>query len=132
MKTNRTIFLLLLLAGMNLLNPIKSFSQDNPVFGIGVMFKMDPDQGMIPVVTEVVNASSAQVSGIQKGWHIIAVDNVRTIGKTQEQIVNMIRGKQGTYVKLLFMTNNNPKDNVELTIMRRKIPAHDNLNQNQK
>ena len=109
--------------------PFIAHSQNTQVYGIGVMFKMDPDQGMIPIVTEVIDVSSAKVSGIQKGWHILAVDNVRTIGKTQEQIVNMIRGKEGSYVKLLFKTNDNPKDNVELTIMRRKIPAHDQVNQ---
>lgn len=100
-----------------------SYSQEKQVYGIGVSFQMDPAFEYYPLITNVVAATSAFTVGVEKGWHIIAVDGINIKGKNQSEIVKMIRGVEGTYVKITFCKGNNLKDLQEFIIRRRKLPV---------
>ena len=123
MKNNKVLLLLIIVA--LIVNIPNAPAQNKQVYGIGVSFQMDPEFIMLPKVTDVVAATSAYTVGVQKGWHIVAVDGVNLKGKTQNEIVNMIRGNEGTYVKITFATKNNLIDLQDFIIMRRKIPVRE-------
>jgi carboxyl-terminal processing protease len=115
-------FLLIIIVVLNL-NSTNLFAQNKQVYGIGVSFQMDPNFDMLPVVTDVVAATSSFTVGVQKGWHIVAVDDIKLKGKQQTDVVKLIRGNEGTYVKITFAKGNNLKDLQDFIIMRRKIPV---------
>ena len=119
-KNNKALLAIILV--LSTLTTTNTHAQKTQVYGIGVSFQMDPELNLLPKVTEVVAATSAFTVGVQKGWHIIAVDGIKIQGKTQFELVNMIRGKEGTYVKITFARNKNLKDLQEYIIMRRKLP----------
>ncbi len=106
-----------------IINIPNSDAQIKQIYGIGVSFLMDPDFDLLPMVTDVISATSAYSVGVQKGWYIVAVDGINIKGKNQNELVKMIRGPEGTYVKITFARGKNLKDLVEHIIMRRKIPA---------
>src|ERR1035438_4823878 len=123
MKNNKVLLIIIIsVFGINI---PKAIAQNKQVYGIGVSFQMDPEFIMLPKVTDIVAATSAYTVGVQKGWHIVAVDGVNLKGKTQNEIVNMIRGNEGTYVKITFATKNNLIDLQDFIIMRRKIPVRE-------
>jgi len=119
---NYKIFLVMVVVAL-IINVPKSIAQNKQVYGIGVSFQMDPTFDMLPLVTDVVAATSAYTVGVQKGWHIVAVDDIPLKGKQQNDILKMIRGNEGTYVKITFAKGNNLKDLQDFIIMRRKIPV---------
>ena len=120
-KKNKIILSLLLV--FLVLNTHQIIAQNKNVYGIGVTFQMDPEFNLLPMVTEVVAATSAYTVGVHKGWHIVAVDGVNIQGKSQNEIVGMIRGNEGTYVKITFIRSKNLNDLQEYIIMRRKLPV---------
>ena len=123
MKNNKVLLIIIIsVFGINI---PKAIAQNKQVYGIGVSFQMDPEFIMLPKVTDIVAATSAYTVGVQKGWHIVAVDGVNLKGKTQNEIVNMIRGNEGTYVKITFATKNNLIDLQDFIIIRRKIPVRE-------
>src|ERR1035441_2480140 len=95
MKNNKVLLLLIIVA--LIVNIPNAPAQNKQVYGIGVSFQMDPEFIMLPKVTDVVAATSAYTVGVQKGWHIVAVDGVNLKGKTQNEIVKLIRGDEGSY-----------------------------------
>jgi|ERR1039458_8909195 carboxyl-terminal processing protease len=123
MKNNKVLLLLIIVA--LIVNIPNAPAQNKQVYGIGVSFQMDPEFIMLPKVTDVVAATSAYTVGVQKGWHIVAVDGVNLKGKTQNEIVKLIRGDEGSYVKITFATKNNLIDLQDFIIMRRKIPVRE-------
>ncbi|MBS1717861.1 MAG: S41 family peptidase [Armatimonadetes bacterium] len=65
--------------------------------------------------------SPAQEAGIIPGDVITAVDGVATAGKTVDEVVDRIRGKEGTKVKVRILRDN--KKVINLTLKRREIIA---------
>jgi C-terminal processing protease CtpA/Prc len=123
MKSNLKVIALLIYIGAIILSPVKTFAQDDKIYGIGVMFRMDTAYDLIPVISKVIENSTAKAVGLQEGWHILMVDGVNLKGKNQREVMNLIRGVDGTYVKLLIGKSKNPKDNEEFIVRRRQIPT---------
>jgi C-terminal processing protease CtpA/Prc len=115
---------LLIYIGVLIANPIKSLGQqDDKIYGIGVMFRLDTTYNLLPVISKVIENSTAKAVGLQEGWHILMVDGVNLRGKNQREVMNLIRGIDGTYVKLLIGKSKNPKDTEEYIVRRRQIPT---------
>ncbi|MEI6814965.1 MAG: hypothetical protein WCL14_00035 [Bacteroidota bacterium] len=114
----------ILFAASVLFNSTFAQPQQKQAYGIGVSFQLDPTFENYPIVMEVIAATSAYNIGVEKGWHILAVEGIDLKGKNQFDILNMIRGKEGSFVKIKFCRGTDPKDQKEAIIMRRKIPAH--------
>lgn len=123
MKSNLKVIALLIYIGAIILNPVKTFAQDDKIYGIGVMFRLDTAYDLIPVISKVIENSTAKAVGLQEGWHILMVDGVNLRGKNQREVMNLIRGVDGTYVKLLIGKSKNPKDTEEFIVRRRQIPT---------
>jgi len=121
MLKNYWIIVVAVLVSLCIYSP-KVNAQNKQVYGIGVSFQMDPEFDLLPKVTDVVAATSAYSVGVQRGWYIVAVDGINIKGKNQIEIVKLIRGKEGTYVKITFAKEKNLKDLQEYIIMRRKLP----------
>ena len=68
-------------------------------YGIGVEMKYDLSSDC-PIITSVFSGSSAQQAGLLQGDLITHIDDVAIIGKKQDIVSRMIRGKRGTSVKI--------------------------------
>jgi C-terminal processing protease CtpA/Prc len=123
MKRKLKIVSLLILLGGIMINPIKSFGQDDKVYGIGVMFRLDTAYDLLPVISKVIENSTAEAVGLKEGWHLLMANGVNLKGKNQREVMNLIRGVDGTYVKLLIGKSKNPKDNEEFIVRRRQLPT---------
>ncbi|MEN3014826.1 MAG: S41 family peptidase [bacterium] len=86
--------------------------------GIGVvMFRDNKDQGEI-IITEVIEDSPAQRSGIKAGDRIIKVDDIDITNLSLDTVQSMIRGPENTKVKLTLRRENQI---IELEIIRKII-----------
>ncbi|MBL1211961.1 MAG: S41 family peptidase [Ignavibacteriae bacterium] len=88
--------------------------------GIGVEFQIVDDT--ITVVTAITGGPSEEL-GILPGDRIIEIDGESSIGITNLDVINKLRGKKGTEVTVLI---HRPSDNstLEFTIERDKIPLY--------
>jgi carboxyl-terminal processing protease len=79
------------------------------------------------VVVAPLKDSPAQKAGIQSGDQVIGVDNKPTDGLAVDEVVKLIRGKEGTAVKLTLVRAGSA-DPIELSIVRDviNIPAINN------
>ncbi len=90
--------------------------------GIGVVFNMATDT--VVVLNTVVGGPSYK-AGVVAGDRIITVNGDTVVGRNMEQdkVVNMLRGKRGTKVKV-GIERGNVDGLVEVEIVRDKIPIH--------
>ncbi len=90
--------------------------------GIGIEFHIQDDT--IMVVSSISGGPSEQL-GIRAGDRIIKVDgnNVAGIGITNSKVMQLLRGKGGTKVKVTIARRLQAKP-VEYTIVRGKIPIY--------
>src|SRR6478752_3914760 len=88
--------------------------------GVGIVVNHDADNGRFNV-GEVLIGKPAYMAGIRAGDAIVAIDGTQTEQLTLRQAISMIRGKEGTIVKLrvLHAGGDEPVDH-ELT--RATIP----------
>ncbi len=88
--------------------------------GVGIVVNHDADNGRF-TVGEVLIGKPAYMAGIRAGDAIVAIDGTDTAQLTLRQAISMIRGKEGTIVKLrvLHAGRDQPVDH-ELT--RATIP----------
>jgi carboxyl-terminal processing protease len=88
--------------------------------GVGIVVNHDADNGRFNV-GEVLIGKPAYMAGIRAGDAIVAIDDTQTRQLTLRQAISMIRGKEGTIVKLrvLHAGRDEPADH-ELT--RATIP----------
>ncbi len=75
-------------------------------------------KGRLTVIAPLPN-TPAERAGLKAGDKILAIDGVDTSGMSLDQAVSLIRGKQGTEVKLLVQHNSD--EPVEIAIVRDKI-----------
>ncbi len=85
--------------------------------GIGAI--VGEKDGEIVIVMPLPN-SPAEKSGLAAGDKILLVDNVDIKGKNVDDVVNLIRGKKGTDVKLTIKTSDTKK-NVDVVVTRGTI-----------
>ncbi len=75
-------------------------------------------KGRLTVIAPLPN-TPAERAGLKAGDKILAIDGVDTLGMSLDQAVSLIRGKQGSEVKLLVQHNSD--EPVEISIVRDKI-----------
>lgn len=97
---------------------------DTNFFGIGTLLIRDIYNRKV-FVRKVVPNSPAAKYGLPEGAEIISVDDKKVKKRSMNQVTNMIRGQEGTTVKLLIK-NNNVKQVYE--IPRGKVHIADNTN----
>lgn len=73
-------------------------------------------------VTHVFPGGGAEEAGIQVGDILAAVDDQILTGMTSEDVTNLIRGKEGTQLKLGVLRGD---DSFEVMITRRRVAVHD-------
>ncbi|TSC69540.1 MAG: Carboxy-terminal-processing protease [Parcubacteria group bacterium Gr01-1014_56] len=94
----------------------KVFQEDiSGAFG-GVGMELGLKEGVIVVVAPLKD-SPAEKAGVRSGDQVLAVDGKPTQGMTVDAAVKLIRGKQGTTVKLTFGRTGEPKP-LEISIVR--------------
>jgi len=67
--------------------------------GVGIVVNHDPDTGRLNI-GEALIGKPAYMAGIRAGDAIVAIDGKETAQLTLRQAIGMIRGKEGTIVKL--------------------------------
>ena len=85
--------------------------------GIGVQFFNAKDYS---IVKKVFKNSPAEQAGVMAGDIIYKVDGVEIAGKTSDEIVNLVQGKENTKVTIEFIRQGEP---VTLDIIRAQINA---------
>jgi carboxyl-terminal processing protease len=86
--------------------------------GIGVGIKVDKD-GLV-TVTEFFNGSSAQSEGMKVGDKIVKVDDKDVRKVNSEIVIDMIKGKEGSKVKLTIIRKSDGKT-LNFYVKRTKI-----------
>ena len=87
--------------------------------GIGISITLDKD-GLVTVVEPFEN-SPAKASGVMKGDKILKVDDKDVTGlRDEEMVVNMIRGKEGTKVRITFFRPSEGRS-IDLEMVRKTI-----------
>lgn len=71
-------------------------------YGIGAYIAMDPETEICRI-TEVMDDSPAEAAGLQDLDYIYMVDGVSTQGLESSEVVNMIKGEEGTIVHLTII-----------------------------
>lgn len=84
--------------------------------GIGVVINQNPDS-LVITVTKVYPNSPAEEAGVEAGDVIIAIDDTDITSMTSDLVVSMVRGEEGTDVKITI--NRNGED-IQLN-MKRKV-----------
>ncbi len=90
--------------------------------GIGIYITYDETAGM-PIVLLPFENSPAEEAGIKTGDYISEVDGKNAADYTYEEMVDAIKGKEGTKAKLtIIRTNENGTlDTIDLEVLRKKI-----------
>lgn len=88
--------------------------------GIGIEFQVVNDT--ITVVSPISGGPSEEL-GILSGDRIVKIDGESSIGFTNEQVREKLRGKAGTKVKVTIIRHS-VKDPLTYTIVRDKIPIY--------
>ena len=88
--------------------------------GVGIRVTR-PSAEELPHVTEVFRDSPAAKAGVKPGDQIVAVDGNATNGRSLTEIVNAIRGAQGTRVVLSMVRGGQPP--VDIQISRAPVDA---------
>ncbi len=95
----------------------QSFTQDISGKFEGIGAYVEVIEGKI-TITAPIPDSPAMKAGILPGDIITKVDDISVEGKTINDVVNMIKGPEGTNVKLTILRNGTTQD---ITVMRAKI-----------
>jgi carboxyl-terminal processing protease len=85
--------------------------------GIGTMIDYDETTG-VARVDGLLPGSGAQAAGIERGDRILSVAGVGVQGRPLREVVNSIRGKEGTSVKLSLLRG---ASTVEKTVVRKRL-----------
>ncbi len=110
--------------------------------GIGIVFdiKVDPatqepvldakgnpqpntDSKGYPVIRQVMDGSPAKTAGLKAGDSIATIDGTNTAGKTLEELVKLLRNKEGTSVDLGVMRGATKLPNAVITRAAISTPA---------
>jgi carboxyl-terminal processing protease len=87
------------------------------VVGIGTMIDFDEVTG-VARVDGLLPGSGAEAAGIERGDRILSVAGVEVAGRPLREVVNSIRGKEGTTVKLALLRG---AGTVEKTVVRKRL-----------
>ena len=88
--------------------------------GIGAYVSID-DSG-VPVITGIIEDSPAEEAGLRENDLIYKVEDQEVEGMELSQVVALIKGEEGTHVKLTIVREGEP-DFLEVDVERRKIES---------
>ncbi|MEX0929813.1 MAG: S41 family peptidase, partial [Balneolales bacterium] len=88
--------------------------------GVGIQFQVLNDT--ITVISAISGGPSEQL-GIQSGDRIVTIDDSVSVGFTEQDVVNHLRGPKGTVVKVGIQRPMN-RDRLNFEIVRDDIPLH--------
>ena len=94
----------------------KSFNEDVSGDFVGIGAEMQKDKQIM--ITSPMKDSPAEKAGIQPKDVVTKVDGKSVVGKPLDQVVKLVRGKEGTTVKLTIKRGSQEK---EIKIKRGKI-----------
>lgn len=86
--------------------------------GIGAFIDMTEDGYL--VIVRPIDGQPADLAGLMSGDIVTRVDGVSVLGKTQEEIVNEVKGPRGTEVTLTIVRESEPEP-IDVTIVRALI-----------
>ncbi|MDQ8736054.1 S41 family peptidase [Paenibacillus sp. LHD-38] len=95
-------------------------SYEGEIYGIGA--ELREEEGEF-IITGLTKGAPAERGGLLPGDIIISVDNQKLSGKTFEELLGIIRGKEGTSVSLQVQRPNQ-EELIALTLKREAIPVH--------
>ena len=87
--------------------------------GIGAYIGVDKNT-QLPILARIIENTPAEESGLLMGDIITAVGDVETQGLELEDVVDMVKGKEGTYTKLTIVREGE-EDFLVIDVERRKI-----------
>ena len=90
-------------------------------YGIGAYVSMDADTSL-PKISGVIEGTPAQEAGLRANDLIYEVDGTSTYGLSLTEAVAMIKGEEGTQVRLTLIRQGEG-DYVELDVTRRKVES---------
>lgn len=88
-------------------------------YGIGVIVMQDPSDSYL-IVTRIYDDSDAKNTSLSIGDKIIKVDDEDVFGYDSDEVVSLVRGKEGTQVKLTILKPDG-KTTEDVLITRKKI-----------
>lgn len=92
---------------------------DGAFVGIGVRVLMDPADRMLTLVSVFADAPAGR-AGLMPGDKVVTVDGIDVVGRTQQEIVGMITGIEGTNVNIgIFRPYEN--EHFEVDIIRERV-----------
>ena len=91
--------------------------------GIGVMVMIDPEDRIVTIAVPFLGAPAASV-GLLPGDKIIAVEGVDVVGRPLEEVTGMIKGPEGSSVRLTILRPyENERFDVDVPRARVEIPT---------
>ena len=90
---------------------------DRNVVGIGVLLGEKDDQ---TIIVSVVPGSPAEAAGLKAGDIILSVNGISTVGLTPDQLVEQVRGDEGSQVTVTVQRPSTGEQ-LDFTITRAKI-----------
>jgi len=95
-------------------------SYEGEIYGIGA--ELREEEGMF-IITGLTKGAPAERGGLLAGDIIVSVDNQKLAGKTFEELLGLVRGKEGTTVSLQIQRANQTEP-ITLKLKREAIPVH--------
>ena len=89
------------------------------IVGVGMELSNGRENGP-PKIKDVVPAAPAARAGIQAGWILLSINGTNTAGKSLSECVSLVRGEEGTKVRLELVNPAHGRTN-RVTLTREKI-----------
>ena len=86
-------------------------------FGIGIILAVTQNQ-LYPSINEVIENGPAEKVGLMAKDNIVAVDGISVAGKSSDDVVKMIKGPEGTKVRITVVRG---KQKLNFTIVRARV-----------
>lgn len=87
--------------------------------GIGVYMSMDEDDNVI--IVSPIKGTPAEEAGLESGDIIVGVNDESVIGKNSSDVSNLVKGEEGTKVKITVLRKN---EYLEFEIERKSIKVY--------
>lgn len=90
-------------------------------YGIGAYIGIDTETSL-PRLSSIIDGTPAQESGLRAGDLIYQVDGKDVQGLELEQVTSLVKGEEGTTVRLTIIREGE-SDYLEIDVMRRKVES---------